>query len=74
VLSDTLPRQLDSWLLPSSQQYRPVQEAKKLDPLLVPFRGEDLAAYPISTWVNRPRNQGQKCIEPVATGPNGPPE
>jgi len=45
-----------------------VQEPKKLQPLLVPYTGDELTAYPISTLVNSPRNQGPQCIEPVAAG------
>ena len=55
-------KDFDRWLDPA------VQEPKKLESLLVPYRAEDLAAYPISTFVNSPRNQGPKCIEPVADG------
>jgi putative SOS response-associated peptidase YedK len=50
----------DRWLDPA------VQEPKKLEPLLVPYGGEDLAAYRISTWVNSPRNQGPRFNEPAA--------
>ena len=66
-LHDRMPVILDvkdfgRWLDPA------VQDPKKLEPLLVPYRGEDWAAYAISTWVNSPRNQGPKCIEPLAAG------
>jgi putative SOS response-associated peptidase YedK len=33
--------------------------------LLKPFTVDEMAAYPISTYVNNPRNQGPKCIEPA---------
>jgi putative SOS response-associated peptidase YedK len=46
------------WLDPAEQ------DPKNLSPLLVPYEEEDLTAYPISTWVNSPRNQGPQCIEP----------
>jgi putative SOS response-associated peptidase YedK len=36
-----------------------------LQSLLKPFPANELAAYPISTYVNSPKNQGPKCIEPV---------
>jgi putative SOS response-associated peptidase YedK len=55
-------KDFDRWLDPA------VQEPKKLEPLLVPYAGDELMAYPISTWVNSPRNQGPRCIEPVAAG------
>jgi putative SOS response-associated peptidase YedK len=44
------------------------QPPKKPAPLLVPYQGEDLTAYPISARVNSPRNQGPQCIEPMGTG------
>ena len=44
------------------------QDPKKLTPLLVPYQGEDLTAYPISTRANSPRNQGPQCIEPMGEG------
>jgi putative SOS response-associated peptidase YedK len=53
------PKDFDRWLDPAAQ------EPKKLEPLLVPYSGDDLAAYPISTRVNSPRNQGPQCIEPL---------
>jgi putative SOS response-associated peptidase YedK len=37
-----------------------------LQTLLKPFAPEELAAYPVSTYVNSPKNQGPKCIEPVS--------
>jgi putative SOS response-associated peptidase YedK len=52
-------KDFDRWL------DRAVQEPKKLEPLLVPYAGDKLTAYPISTWVNSPRNQGPRCIEPI---------
>jgi putative SOS response-associated peptidase YedK len=50
------------WLDPAEQ------DSKKLASLLVPYQGEDLTAYPISTWVNSPRKQGPPCIEPMGAG------
>ena len=35
-----------------------------LQALLRPYPADKMAAYPISTYVNNPRNQGPKCIEP----------
>jgi putative SOS response-associated peptidase YedK len=55
------PREFERWLDPA------VQEPKKLEPLLVPYSGDDLNAYPISTWVNSPRNNGPQCIERIDT-------
>ena len=53
-------KDFDRWLDPA------VQDPAKLQPLLVPYSGSDMTAYPISTFVNSPRNQGPQCIEPVA--------
>ncbi|MFL5240866.1 MAG: SOS response-associated peptidase family protein [Gemmataceae bacterium] len=33
--------------------------------LLRPFNPEDMEAYPISTFVNSPRNHIERCIEPL---------
>jgi putative SOS response-associated peptidase YedK len=35
-----------------------------LQSLLKPFSAKELAAYPVSTYVNSPKNLGPKCIEP----------
>ena len=47
----------DRWLDPDD----PVSDQQSL---LKPFQPDELAAYPISTYVNSPKNQGPKCIEP----------
>ena len=64
-LHDRMPvimdvKDFDRWLDPA------VQEPKKLEPLLVPYQGEELTAYPISTRVNSARNQGPRFNEPAA--------
>jgi putative SOS response-associated peptidase YedK len=33
--------------------------------LLGPFPAEEMAAYPVSTWVNTPANNDARCIEPA---------
>jgi putative SOS response-associated peptidase YedK len=33
--------------------------------LLRPFPAEKMTAYPVSTYVNSPRNEGEACIAPV---------
>jgi putative SOS response-associated peptidase YedK len=53
------PKDFDCWLDPATQ------DPDKVTPLLVPYHGEGLTACPISTFVNNPRNQGPKCVEPV---------
>ena len=64
-LHDRMPVILDvknyeRWLDPAQQ------DPKKLEPLLVPYRSEEMAAYPVSTLVNSPRNDDGRCIEPAA--------
>ena len=54
------PKDYDLWLDPG------VQEAESLQPLLCPYPSEVMIAYPISTWVNKPSNEGPRCIEPMA--------
>lgn len=34
--------------------------------LLRPFPVAEMAAYPVSTWVNKPANNDPRCIEPLA--------
>ena len=41
------------------------EPANDLLTLLKPFPPAELAAYPVSTFVNNPRNQGLKCIVPA---------
>jgi putative SOS response-associated peptidase YedK len=33
---------------------------------LRPFPVAEMAAYPVSTWVNKPANNDPRCIEPLA--------
>jgi class 3 adenylate cyclase len=49
----------DLWLDPD------VQDAKRLEPLLVPYTSDVMAAYPVSTLVNNPNVDEPKCIEPL---------
>jgi putative SOS response-associated peptidase YedK len=53
------PGEYDLWLDPD------VQDAKRLEPLLVPFAGEAMAAYPVSMPVNNPKVDEPRCIEPA---------
>lgn len=46
------------WLSPDE---RP---ADVLQPLLVPYSDEEMEAYPVSTFVNRPINNSPECIAP----------
>jgi putative SOS response-associated peptidase YedK len=54
------PGDYDLWLDPD------VQDAKRLEPLLVPYTGESMAAWPVSTLVNNSKVDEPRCIEPVA--------
>jgi putative SOS response-associated peptidase YedK len=54
------PGDYDLWLGPS------VHDAKRLEPLLVPYRSEAVAAHPVSTRVNDPKADDPRCVEPVA--------
>ncbi len=51
------PADYDAWLFDD----RP----DRLQHLLRPFPAEPMAAHPVSTYVNNPRNEGPACIEPV---------
>jgi putative SOS response-associated peptidase YedK len=44
-----------------------VQEPERVQPLLRPYRPEDLAVVPVSTRVNNPRNDDASCLEAAAT-------
>jgi putative SOS response-associated peptidase YedK len=61
------PADYDLWLDPD------VRDAKRLEPLLVPFTSDAMAAWPVSTRVNNPKVDDPKCAEPAAWGPNDPP-
>ena len=46
------------WLAPDEQS------ANTLQPLLVPYSDEEMEAYPVSRYVNRPTNDSPECIAP----------
>jgi putative SOS response-associated peptidase YedK len=52
------PQDFDLWLDPQ------VQKPELLQPLLRPC--PEVAFYPVSTYVNSPRHEGPRCIEPLA--------
>jgi putative SOS response-associated peptidase YedK len=54
------PAEFDLWLDPK------VQDVKRLEPLLVPYTSEAMAAYPVSTHVNSAANDDAGCIESLA--------
>jgi putative SOS response-associated peptidase YedK len=41
-------------------------EREELVSLLEPYPGDDLETYPVSRFVNSPRNNDERCIEPAA--------
>jgi putative SOS response-associated peptidase YedK len=55
------PADYDRWLDPT------IQKPELVQPLLCPYQAEKMTAYPVSPWVNSPRNNGPKCVEPLAS-------
>ncbi len=53
------PESYDEWLDPD------VRETGRLMPLLAPYGGDDLEAYPVSRRVNSPANDEPECVVPV---------
>lgn len=49
----------DAWLDPEA-------ETQELVSLLRPYPGDDLETFPVSRFVNSPRNNDERCIEPAA--------
>ncbi len=47
-----------AWLSPDEQS------AEVLQPLLIPYTDEEMEAYAVSTFVNRPTNDSPQCIAP----------
>lgn len=47
------------WLSPDEQP------ADVLQSLLIPYPGEEMEAYPVSRFVNRPTNDSPECIAPL---------
>ena len=40
---------------------------ESLQGLLVPFDAKQMKAHPVSTYVNRPTNEGPECVAPIPT-------
>lgn len=53
------PDDYDTWLQPEEADRR------QLLGLLGPYEGNSLRATPISTWVNNPKHDDPRCVEPV---------
>lgn len=56
----------DSWLDTSQQN------PSRVLPLLQPYAGNDLIAYPVTLYVNSPRNDDPGCLEPLVDDPDAP--
>ncbi len=41
------------------------QNPSRVLPLLQPYGGNDLIAYPVTMYVNSPRNDDPGCLEPL---------
>jgi putative SOS response-associated peptidase YedK len=54
------PGDYELWLDPE------VQEPDLLQPLLHPYPAQEMDAYPVSRFVNRPGNDSPQCVEPLA--------
>jgi putative SOS response-associated peptidase YedK len=53
------PEDYGLWLNPD------IQSVEDLAPLLRPYPESEMLAYPVSRWVNSPRNNDPRCIEPL---------
>ena len=49
----------DAWLDPDTDR-------EQLSDLMIPYVGDDLETYPVSRFVNSPRTNDERCIEPAA--------
>ena len=49
----------DAWLDPEA-------EREELASLLRPYEGNDLETFPVSRFVNSPRNNDERCVQPAA--------
>lgn len=54
------PGDYDLWLSPS------MEDADRLQPLLRAYPAEEMEAFPVSRFVNRPENDDARCIQPLA--------
>ncbi|MCX7427518.1 MAG: SOS response-associated peptidase [Planctomycetia bacterium] len=55
------PDAYDTWLDPTNE------DVGQLATLLRAYPAEEMAAYPVGSYVNSPTHDGAECIEPVAT-------
>jgi putative SOS response-associated peptidase YedK len=59
------PNHYDLWLDPT------MKDPKLLEPLLRPYPSEELMACPVSTYVNNPRHNDDRCIAPISPSGSG---
>jgi putative SOS response-associated peptidase YedK len=52
------PKDVALWLSPTT-------EPEALADLMKPFPAERMMATPITTYINKPRNEGERCIQPA---------
>ena len=43
-----------------------IRDVEELRTLLGPFPAEEMTAYPVSTYVNSPKNEGPECLTPLS--------
>jgi putative SOS response-associated peptidase YedK len=60
------PAAYERWLDPG------VNEPAELQPLLHPYRADQMIAYPVSRLVNNPRHDDAQCLEPLGEGGKRP--
>lgn len=53
------PGAYNAWLDPDADR-------EELGELMIPYPGDDLEAYAVSRFVNSPRNNDERCVEPAA--------
>jgi putative SOS response-associated peptidase YedK len=51
------PKDYEAWLDPENQ------DTTSLKKLLIPQTGERLIEWPVSRYLNNPRNEGERCAE-----------
>lgn len=54
------PDRYDVWLDAASR------DVEELSTLLGPFPAEEMTAYPVTTYVNSPKNEGPECLNPLS--------
>jgi putative SOS response-associated peptidase YedK len=55
------------WSSAEEQWLDPRANSNALRSLLVPYSSEGMEARPVGLWVNNPKNDGPKCLEPASS-------